>query len=372
MINLYDIAINLYDIILIALALGAMLGALLLMRPSFNSRDIHKIRKLRDKAEKDQRLISNVLDTIQQGAKDTEYLSNQLKARVEQINRKNQNSQTRAEEAERAIEKAIEAENELRTISDQLGERIENVQTYWDDRLNETNGTVQHLESRLKQGLSQFDDSLIRLREQEQMAQGYTRKLLEHQKEHLKSQQENAQLSGEMRKQLETILQESTTSLQTIQEQNKRSDTLFKKYSDDLLALEEQAHEQFSTTFQTADMARNELNEGMKETRAHNEKIREYETQSLKMHSRIKEQFEQVDNLQVDRLIKTVDLTDEMCANLQEGLENARALLTTLEEKTTAVIKAKEEEEAPASVIQQDSDESDGKPRNLFSLRAYR
>ena len=363
--------INLYDVILIALALGAMLGALLLVRPSFNSRDMHKIRKLRDKAEKDQKLISSVLETIQQGAKDTEYLSNQLKARVEQINRKNQNSRTRAEEAERAIEKAIKAEGELRNVSDQLGERIENVQAYWDERLAETNNTVQKLEGRLQQGLTQVDEGMLRLREQETMAQGYTRKLLEHQKEHLTSQQENAKLSNEMQKQLEAILQESAASLQTIQQQNKRSNALFKKYSEDLSVLEQQAHEQFTTTFQTADMARNELNEGMKETRAHNEKIREYETQSLKMHSRIKEQFEQVDNLQVDRLTKTVGLTDEMCANLQEGLENARALLTTLETKTTEVIKATEEEEPPASITTQDSDESE-KPRNLFSLRAYR
>ena len=363
--------INLYDVILIALALGAMLGALLLVRPSSNSRDMHKIRKLRDKAEKDQKLISGVLDSIQQGAKDTEYLSNQLKARVEQINRKNQNSRTRAEEAERAIEKAIKAESELRTISDQLGERIGNVQAYWDERLNETNSTVQKLEGRLQQGMTQVDESLLRLREQETMAQGYTRKLIEHQKEHLTSQQANANLSNEMQKQLEAILRESATSLQTIQAQNKRSNALFKKYSEDLLVFEQQAHEQFTTTFQTADMARNELNEGMKETRAYNEKIREYETQSLKMHSRIKEQFEQVDNLQVGRLTKTVGLTDEMCANLQEGLENARALLSTLETKTTEVIKATEQEESPASATPQDSDESE-KPRNLFSLRAYR
>lgn len=371
MINLSGITINFYDVVLIALSLGAMLGALLLLRPSSNSRDAHKIRKLRDKAEKDQHIISNVLDTIQQGSKDTEYLSNQLKARVEQINRNNQNSLTRAEEAERAIEKAIEAESELRTISTQLGERIENVQTYWDERLDETNVTVQQLEGRLKHGLTQFDEGLLRLREQEKMAQGYTRKLLEHQKEHLTSQQENAQLSGDIQKQLETILRESTTSLQTIQAQNKRSNALFKKYSDDLLVLEQQAHEQFTTTFQTADMARNELTESMQETRTHNEKIRGYEAQSLKMHGRIKEQFEQVDNLQVDRLAKTVSLTDEMCANLQEGLENARALLTTLETKTTEVIKAGEEEEPPASAAQQDSNERE-KPRNLFSLRAYR
>lgn len=362
--------INLYDVILIALALAAMLGALLLARPQFNSKDAHKIRKLREKAEKDQQHINHVLDTIQHGAKDTEYLSNQLKARVEQINRNNQNSQTRAEEAERAIEKAIEAEGELRNISTQLGERIQNVQTYWDEQLSDTNKTVQQVTSKLKQGLSQSDEGLLRMREQEKMAQGFTQKLLEYQKEHVASQQKNMQLSGEVQSQLENMLRESSASLQIVQEQKQRSEALYQKYADELLGLEQQAHEQFTAVFQTADMARNELNEGLKEARASNEKMREHEVQSLQMHTRIKDQFEQVDDLQVDRLSKTVGLTDEMCENLQEGLENARALLTTLEAKTTEVINADDEEEPPAPAAQYNSESA--KPRNLFSLRAYR
>ncbi len=362
--------INLYDVMLIALALGAMLGALLLVRPSFNRRDINKIRKLRGKVEKDQRLIANILGAAQQEAKDTESLNQQLKTRIEQINHESQSSHKRALEAERAIEKATAAESELRAISTQLGERIENVQTYWDERLDDTNKSVQQVEKRLKQGLTQVDAGLLRLREQEKMAQDHTRKLLDYQKEQLTTQQKNAQLSGEMQKQLEAILQESATSLQTIQAQNQRTDDLFKQYADGLQSLEQQAHEQFTTTFQTAEMARTELNEGMKEMRTNSEKVREYETQSLTMHSRIKTQFDQVDKLQIDRLTKTVGLTDEMCVNLQEGLENARALLSTLEAKTTEVINA-HEEEPPVSATATANDQPE-KPRNLFSLRAYR
>lgn len=362
--------VNLIDVVIIAIALMAALGALLLLRPQVDRRDALKIRKLRTKAEKDQQMIAQVLNTIQHGARDTEYLSSQLKARVEQINRENQNSHTRAEEAERAIEKAIEAENELRSISTQLGERIQYVQTYWDEQLGDTSETVKQVQTKLKQGLNQVDEGLLRLREQEKMAQGFTQKLLEHQKEHLASQQKNAQLSGEVHTQLETMLRESTASLQTIQEQNKQSDTLFKKYSDEILGLEQQAHEQFAEIFQTTDVARTELNTSLSEARKHTAKLQEYEEEGQKMSGRIQDQFEKVDHLQVDRLTKTVSLTDEMCENLQEGLENARDLLATLEAKTTEVINAKDEEEAPALAMQDNSESA--KPRNLFSLRAYR
>lgn len=362
--------VNFIDVVIIAIALMAALGALLLLRPQVDHKDTHKIRKLRHKAEQDQQVIAQVLDTIQHGAKDTEYLTNQLKARVAQINRENQNSLTRAEDAERAIEKAIEAESELRSISTQLGERIQYVQTYWDEQLSDTTDTVKQVKSKITHGLTQVDEGLLRLREQEKMAQGFTHKLLEHQREHLASQQKSAKLSSTMHEQLENIIKDSAASLQTVQEQHAQSEQMFKKYTDEIQELENRANEQFTDVFQSTDMARKELNANVKEAHERTAKIRDYENQSSQMSSSINEKFEQVNELKVDRLSKTVSLTDEMCENLQEGLENARALLTTLEKKTIEVIDANEAEETPAP--EKNDDNEGDKPRNLFSLRAYR
>jgi ATP-dependent Clp protease ATP-binding subunit ClpA len=74
-----------------------------------------------------------------------------------------------------------------------------------------------------------------------------------------------------------------------------------------------------------------------------------------------------VDKLQVDRLAKAVDLTDEMCVDLQTGLENARNLLKLLEEKTQQVFKEVDAE----STNEQASSEAK-RNDNLFSLSAYR
>lgn len=364
------IMVNLIDVIIIAIALIAALGALLLLRPQVDHRDAHRIRKLMHRAEQDQKTIAGILGTIEHGAKDSEYLTSQLKSRVAQINTENKTSQSRAETAEQTIKKARAAEQELHKISTELGERIRQIQSYWSTQLEDTTGSVKQIKTRLKQGLSQVDEGLVRLQEQERMAQGFTHKLLQHQKEHLAAQQKNTLVAADVHSQLENILKESAASLQTIRQHQQQTTDLYNSYAEGLRKLEQQANEQFAEAFQSTDMARQELTAGLQESRQNLEKLRQYEVQGSQMHERITEQFNLVDPLKVERLGETVDLTDEMCINLQEGLENARALLSTLEEKTAEVIDASEKKQ-PATE-QSITHPADGHPRNLFSLRANR
>lgn len=359
--------VNLIDVVIIALALMAALGALLLLRPQVHQQDAHDVRKIRLGAEMDQQRIAEILNTIQHGAQDADYLSSQLKSRVEEINRESQTSRTLAGEAERTINRVKEAESELRGISTQLGERIQYVQTYWDGQLTDTVEAVRNVHTKLTQGLSQVDDGLGRLREQEKMAQGFTQKLIENQKMQFAAQQENARLATDINTQLESMLRESGKTLFSMQEQQKQANSLFAHFTDELQELEHQAQEYFTTTFQTTDVARQELIQGLDETREKMAKLREQDEQGNLMGQRIRQQFEKVDKLQVDRLAKAVDLTDEMCVDLQTGLENARNLLKLLEEKTQQVLKEVDAE----STNEQASSEAK-RNDNLFSLSAYR
>ncbi|TXH70972.1 MAG: hypothetical protein E6Q85_07590 [Thiothrix sp.] len=359
--------VNLIDVVIIALALMAALGALLLLRPQVHQQDAHDVRKIRLGAEMDQQRIAEILNTIQHGAQDADYLTSQLKSRVEEINRESQTSRTLAGEAERTINRVKEAESELRGISTQLGERIQYVQTYWDGQLTDTVEAVRNVHTKLTQGLSQVDEGLGRLREQEKMAQGFTQKLIENQKMQFAAQQENARLATDINTQLESMLRESGKTLFSMQEQQKQANSLFAHFTDELQELEHQAQEYFTTTFQTTDVARQELIQGLDETREKMAKLREQDEQGNLMGQRIRQQFEKVDKLQVDRLAKAVDLTDEMCVDLQTGLENARNLLKLLEEKTQQVLKEVDAE----STNEQASSEAK-RNDNLFSLSAYR
>ncbi len=360
--------VNLIDVVIIAIALMAALGAFLLLRPQVHQQDAHDVRKIRLGAEKDQQRIAEILNTIQHGAQDADYLTAQLKNRVEQINREGQSSRVITEEAERMINRVKEAESELRGISTQLGERIQYVQTYWDGQLTDTVEAVRNVHTKLTHGLSQVDDGLGRLREQEKMAQGFTQKLIENQKMQFSAQQENARLATDINVQLESMLRESSKTLHSMQEQQKQANSLFAHFSTEMQELEQQAQEYFTNTFQTTDVARQELIQGLDETREKLAKLREQDEQGSMMGQRIRQQFEKVDKLQVDRLAKAVDLTDEMCVDLQTGLENARNLLKLLEEKTQQVLNEADTEQTDAQKP------ADATKRNdtLFSLSAYR
>ena len=361
--------VNLTDVLIIAISFLSLLGAVLLLRTQVDQRDAYRIRKLRSKAENDQKIIADVLNTLQNGSADAEYLTNQLKSRVEQINKESQETRTRAEVADRAIETAREAETELRAISSQLSDRIQFVQNYWEEQLGDTADTVKQLKTRLDVGLTQLDEGIVRVREQEKMAQGFTQKLLTHHQQQLNEQETNKRLSTQIRTELDKILSESKTSIQTLKTQHEEASAFFQKFTTDMTALEQQAQEQFAEIFQSTDVARQEMNNGLKDARSYIEKLKDCETQSQNMNHRIKEQFDLVNGLKFDRLSQTVNLTDEMCVNLQDGLENAKALLATLEAKTKELVQASDEEPEPGKI---DSVSGDGKPRNLFSLRAIR
>ncbi len=319
------------DWIIILVALMAAIGAVLLLLPQTNSKETQQLRVVRLQAENDRKRVADVLQITQHGADDAENLLSKLKAQVEQTTRSYEASQARAEQAERIMERATTAEREIRDISSQLGERLQHLQGYWDEQLGDSVESVKRIRSKLHEGLTQVDDSLIRLREQEKMAQGFTRRLIEHHHEQAQNQQENARLSSEVHARLEAMLKESSHLLEQMQHYQQDADTVFLKFNTDMEGLESQASEHFSTLFQTTDLARHELSSGLEESRKHVETMRRREEQSSDLSRRIHQQFEQIDHIRVERIAKTLDLTEQMSGDLHKGMENARDLLSSLE-----------------------------------------
>ncbi|SEA49941.1 hypothetical protein SAMN05660964_01738 [Thiothrix caldifontis] len=352
------------DWIIILVALLAAIGAVLLLLPQTTSQETQELRVIRLQAEADRKRVADALEITQHGAQDAESLLSKLKSQVEQTTRSYEASQARAEQAERIIERVTTAEQEIRDISSQLGDRLQHLQTYWDEQLGDSVESVKRIRSKLHEGLTQVDDSLTRLREQEKMAQGFTRRLIEHHHEQSQNQQENARLSAEVHNRLETMLKESSHLLEQMQRYQQDADTVFLKFNTEMEGLESQASEHFSTLFQTTDLARHELTSGMEESRKHLETMRRREEQSNDLSRRIHQQFEQIDHIRVERIAKTLDLTEQMSTDLHKGMENARDLLFSLEvavQHVTASLESKQPTtDAPAP---QHEDES-----NLIKL----
>ena len=319
------------DWLIIIIAVLAVLGAVFLLFAPNNNREAQQLRVMRLQAEKDRKRIAEVLDITQHGVLDTENLLKQLNSQVEQSSRAYQAVQAKAEQAERILERVTTAEHEMHDISSQLGDRLQHLQGYWDEQLGDSVESVKKIRTKLHEGLSQVDDSIQRLREQEKMAQGFTRRLIEHHQQQSQYQQENVRLSGEVHSRLEEMVKESSSLLEQMQHYQQDADNIFQKFSSDMEGLESQANEHISTLLQNTNLARHELKSGLDESRQHVETMRRREEQSNELSRRIHEQFEQIDHIRVERIAKTLDLTEQMSSDLHKGMENARVLLSSLE-----------------------------------------
>jgi uncharacterized phage infection (PIP) family protein YhgE len=319
------------DWIIILIALMAAVGALLLLYPQSGNRDVRGIRELRSQAEKDRKRIADVLEITQHGAQDAESLVKKLKDQVSDVSRNYQATQARVEQVERMIERVSTAEHEMRDISTQLGERLQHLQGYWDEQLGDSVESVKRIRGKLKEGLESVDESLFRLRDQEKMAQGFTRKLIDHHQQQVQHQQENTRLSAEVHSRLEDMLKESSHLLEQMQRYQQDADEVFQSFNQEISGMESQASEQFTALFQTTDQARSELTAGLEESRQHLGEMRIREAQSDDLSRRIRQQFEQIDHIRVERISKTLDLTDQISNDLHKGVTNAREMLSTLE-----------------------------------------
>lgn len=318
------------DWIIILIALMAAIGALLLLYPQTSNRDAQQLRDIRAQAERDQKRIADVLEITQHGAQDADNLVKKLKDQVEDVDRSFKASQARAEQVERMVERVSTAEHEMRDISTQLGERLQHLQTYWDEQVGDSVETVKRIRGKLREGLEDVDASLIRLHDQEKMAQGFTRKLIEHHQEQVQNQQENSRLSAEVHGRLENMLNESTQMLEHMKRYQSDADSVFQAFTTEMQGLESQANEHFTTLFQATDQARTELDAGMEESRRHLGEMRLRESQSDELARKMRQQFDMVDHIRVERISKTLDLTDQISTDLHKGVENARMMLSTL------------------------------------------
>ncbi|MBU0656862.1 MAG: hypothetical protein KJ914_17205 [Gammaproteobacteria bacterium] len=318
------------DWIIILIALMAAIGALLLLYPQTSNRDVQQMRDIRSQAERDQKRIADVLEITQHGAQDAEALVQQLKTQVAEVSRNYQAAQAKAEQVERMVERVSTAEHEMRDISSQLGDRLQHLQTYWDEQLGDSVESVKRIRGKLREGLEDVDASLIRLHDQEKMAQGFTRKLIEHHQEQVRYQQENSRLSTQVHARLEEMLQESSHMLEQMKRYQHDADAVFRDFSAEMQGLESQANEHFTALFQTSDQARTELSAGLEESRQHLGEMRLREAQSDELSRKMRQQFDMVDHMRVERISQTLDLTDQISTDLHRGVENARKMLSTL------------------------------------------
>ena len=321
-----------------AIALLAAVGAYLLLRPFFKRANKNQLRTLIQDAEADKQRMSALLQTMQNQVQEANGLQQQLSEYLAEAERKQVVGRSLTQTIEETATRAREAESGLKQLSEQLTARVAHVQNYWDEQLNQTANTVREVHSQLSCSLQEVDAGLQRLHEQERMAHSFTQKLVAHQKNGFAAQQENLRLSTEINARLEGMLNESARSLLDIQTQQRTSSELFASFSEEVQAMEKALQTQYTAVSTSGETMSAQVEKSLAQMQMHLQTMQQQEADSSHMKQHIQEQLKQVDALPLERLTRTVDITDEMCADLQVGLENAHRLLQVLEQKTVQVL----------------------------------
>jgi hypothetical protein len=204
---------------------------------------------------------------------------------------------------------------------------LNQVQTYWDDQLEETVDTVQRIRSSLGASLSRVDGSMERLKEQEIMAQQFTRKVVKNYEQQVEAQKENNSISAHVRESLEATLGESNQLLQHLQTYHKNAENTFKNFSDTMDDYEVRVYEEFEGVFASTDSARQELQAGLEESKQVVETLKSREKDTLDLTDIVTGRLDALEVDRVEIMTKTLKDTSDLCNDLKQGMDKTQDVL---------------------------------------------
>jgi len=126
--------------------------------------------------------------------------------------------------------------------------------------------------------------------------------------------------------------EESNKLITLLKQQQEQAERSLNDYSERLNTFEEQAYEQFDTSFQVADLARQELTANLDENRKHVETMRRQEEQSHGLNSQIAKNLEALDYSKILKISETLDNTQDMFAEIHHKVEATRVMLDELKQ----------------------------------------
>lgn len=325
-VNYFSLVLETTAIVVIAVVLAIIMFTLF----SSTSLDAHKRRKLNEITEDVQQQHATVTGSIEQihgHAEKAEQLIDKLHQKFDVLDKMQSTAETRGKDLEETAEKLYSYERDLRSSADSISNRLDQVQTYWDDQLEDTVETVKRIKQSLSGGLGQVEEGVSRIREQESMAQGFTKKLLLTYEEQAKVQRENNRITDSVRESLEATLSESGHLLNRLQDLHKNADDTFQTFANSIGDYETKAYDQFEDLFANIDTARQELKAGIDESEKVLGHMRQQEATGRVLTDKVETQLDQLEMDRVRIVTGALDDASNMCDVLKKDMEDARNVL---------------------------------------------
>jgi len=303
--------------------------ALLLGRKSMK-KDRDFVNTLKQNIVKEQKRI----DTSMRGIKMSEDRANKVLEKLVYQNNSLMSKQHSAwlssEKIDELAHKSEIIESELQRKSDSFERRIDQTQTRWNERLNETENTVLRVDQELNEGLKHLDAGIKRVQQQDAHSYQLAQHITAQHNIQLSTLEANNELSEKVRNSLNLTLQESTQLFDHLRENQDKTDKAFTGYMESIGQYESDLYNQYDSSFQNADMARQELDANVSESRLHVEALRRYEEQSRIVKESTEKNLKQLDVKSINQLADTLNTTQQTFESLSQKVLEAQDALKSL------------------------------------------
>jgi len=299
------------------------------------------IKQIRIDAEESAEHITSATTSIREQEKETTKITQTIRSQANELSVKQKETEQYTNKIIDTSKQVEEQQKEIDSVSNKVSENMNKIQKYWDNQVNDTVDTISLFQHNLNENISIASEELNKISEQKNISSELMEDLLNKQHTQNTLIEDNSELSQKVSANLQQAYTESNKLLELLKQQQDKAELSLNEYSERLNTFEEQAYEQFDTSFQVADLARQELSANLEENRKHIETIRRQEEQSHGINNQIAKNLETLDYSKIKKISETLDTTQNMFDDIHNKVEETRLMLDELKRiekdvKTTA------------------------------------
>ena len=298
----------------------------------FSSREKKLIKKLRIEAEENTDHITSAATTIREHEKETTQITQVMRTQASELAVQQKETEQFTNEIIQTSKQVKEHEKEIDDVTTHVSENMSKIQKYWDNQVNDTVDTISLFQHKLSENINIANEDLEKIKQQKGLSDELLQDFLNKHNQQNSLIDNTAEMSDKVTANLELAYKESSKLLGMLKKQQEQAELSLNEYSERLNNFEEQAYEQFDTSFQVADLARQELTANLDENRKHIETMRRQEEQSHGLNNQIAKNLETLDYSKIVKISQSLDTTQNMFDEIHHKVDDTRMMLEELKQ----------------------------------------
>ncbi len=299
------------------------------------NREKKKIKEIRIKVEEEQEHVTAAASTIKIQEKESTQLAKQMRSEAEELSDKKGKIEKYENDIIETSEQVFIKSQKIDQVTERVSDRFEDIQNYWEKQLGDTVTTIKGLQGNLDDGFKKVDDDIATMKHQKLLSKELLQDFLNRHNEQGIIIEKNTKTSEEVSKNLDKTLKESKQLIKLLKQHQIKAEKSLQNFNSELTVYEEQAYEQFDSSFQVADLARQELSANVDESRKHIEMMRRHEEKSHSINAQTQKNLESLDFSKIVKLSNTIDSAQDMFTDMRNKVEETKLMLDELKDIET-------------------------------------